>query len=472
MVALLTEQNVSASLATLKPGDIYIKPEMGDITAGSFDRNADAAERGRVAAEAMAEALSGLSVTPAQYAAWRRRIAVRERAIPRIDGVEIAGLSRVNPAVVMRYLEQQDGAPMDTATLNRDLLRAYGDGSYERVDYTVLSQQGKNILRVTPVEKSWGPDYLRLALQLDSNLSQGSTYRLRAGYQKTWLNSLGGELLLIGELGNVSGVGAEFYQPVDPAQRWFVDAQADHKRERSDYWRLDQRIAEYVVARSRLDLTAGMNFNLLGQLRLGWREMHAGKSLDTGVDIFQNVAAQSSGGWLLSLDMDQLDRLYFPRRGWAAQAVHYSSDRSGYSRVSLDGRAAWPLADWVLGARASWTGSPRGNLPLYDAAKLGGFLNLTGYASGQLIGDESAYAHVRTERIIGRAQLGLRGDLRLGLALEVGKIAQPYTQQVRNGWLNSVALYLGGETVFGPVFVGVGRASSGSVNAYLVVGAP
>jgi NTE family protein len=71
-----------------------------------------------------------------------------------------------------------------------------------------------------------------------------------------------------------------------------------------------------------------------------------------------------------------------------------------------------------------------------------------------------------------RAPLGLRGDIRLGLALEVGKIAQPYTLQVRNGWLNSVAFYLGGETVFGPVFVGVGRASSGSVNAYLVVGAP
>ncbi len=472
MVALLTEQNVSASLATLKPGDIYIKPEMGDITAGSFERHADAAERGRVAAEAAAAALSVLSVTPAQYAAWRLRVAVRERDVPRIDAVEITGLDRVNPAVVLRYLEQRDGAPMDTATLNRDLLRAYGDGSYERVDYTVLSQQGKNILRVTPVEKSWGPDYLRMALQLDSNLSQGSTYRLRAGYQKTWLNTLGGELLLVAELGNVSGVGAELYQPVDAAQRWFVDAQTDYKRERNDYWLRDQRVAEYRVARTRLDLTAGMNFSLLGQLRFGWREMRSSKALDTGVDLFADVAAQSSNGWLLSLDMDQFDRLYFPRRGWSAQASYYSSDRSGYSRVSLDGRAAWPLADWVLGARASWTGSPRGQLPIYDAAKLGGFLNLTGYASGQLIGDESAYAHVRAERIIGRAPLGLRGDMRLGVALEVGKIAQPYTLQVRNGWLNSVAFYLGGETAFGPIFVGVGRASSGSVNAYLVVGAP
>jgi NTE family protein len=322
------------------------------------------------------------------------------------------------------------------------------------------------------VEKSWGPDYLRLALQLDSNLSQGSTYRLRAGYQKTWLNSLGGELLVVGELGNVSGAGVELYQPVDAAQRWFVDAQADYKRERNDYWLKDQRIAEYVVARSRLDLTAGVNFSLLGQLRFGWREQHAGKSLDTGVDIFESVAAQASGGWLLNLDMDQLDRLYFPRKGWAAQASLYNSDRSHYARVSLEGRFVQPLADWVLGARATWTGSPRGDLPLYDAAKLGGFLNLTGYASGQLIGDDAAYAHVRAERIIGHAPLGLRGDLRLGLALEAGRMGKPYTLQVRNGWLNSVALYLGGETAFGPVFVGVGRASSGSVNAYLVVGAP
>jgi NTE family protein len=472
MVALLTEQNVSASLATLKPGDIYIKPEMGDITAGAFDRNKEAADRGRVAAEAMAGPLSALSVDAATYAAWRQRMAVRERDVPRIDEVQVAGLSRVNPAVVLRYLEQRDGAPMDTATLNRDLLRAYGDGSYERVDYSILSQHGKNILRVTPIEKSWGPDYLRLALQLDSNLSQGSSYRLRAGYQKTWLNSMGAELLVTGEIGSVSGVGVDFYQPVDAAQRWFVDAQVGTQRERSDYWRYDQRVAEYGVTRTQLDLTAGVNFNLLGQLRFGWRELHASKTLDTGLDLFADVDAQSSGGWLLSLDMDRLDRLYFPRRGWSLQAVYYSSDRSGYSRVSVDSRAAWPVGDWVLGARASWTGSPRGQLPLYDVAKLGGFLNLTGYASGQLLGDDAAYAHVRAERIISRAPLGLRGDMRLGVALEAGKIAQPYTLQVRNGWLNSLALYLGGETAFGPVYVGVGRGSTGSVNAYLVVGAP
>jgi NTE family protein len=117
-------------------------------------------------------------------------------------------------------------------------------------------------------------------------------------------------------------------------------------------------------------------------------------------------------------------------------------------------------------------GSPRGQLPLSDAARLGGFLNLTGFANGQLIGDEVSYAHVRAERIIGSLPLGLRGDMRLGLALEAGKVAQPYTRQKREGWLGGVAVYLGGETPVGPVFLGIGRASGGSVNAYLVIGAP
>ena len=476
MVALLTEQNVSASLAQLTPDDVYIKPDLGPITAGDFDRHAEAADRGRAATEAVIERLRPLAVDEEQYAAWQRSVAVRERDVPRIDEVEIAGLSRVNAEVVRRYLEQRDGAPLDTNRLNRDLLRAYGDGHYERVDYALVQTPGKTVLRLFPVEKSWGPDYLRLALRLDSNLSQGSTYLLRVGYQKTWLNRLGGELLLVGELGSSTGASAEFYQPVDSAQRWFVDAMVEYKRERNDYFFEESRIAEYRSARSRLELTAGINFNLLGQVRAGWRETQVTNRLDTGVDVFQALvgtsAERASGGWLLTLDMEQADRLYFPRRGWSAQASYFESSRRDYSRAALELRSAWPWGANVLAARATWVGSPRGELPLTDAARLGGLLNLTGFASGQLIGDEMAYGHVRVERIIGRAPLGLRGDLRLGVALEAGKVAHPYSKQVRDGWLNSVAVYLGGETPVGPVFLGIGRGSGNSVNAYLVIGAP
>jgi NTE family protein len=453
MVALLTEQNVSTSIASLKPTDIYIKPDLGDISAAAFERNAEAADKGRAAAETLAVPLAELGVDAHTYAIWQTQIAVRQRTVPRIDDIEIAGLARVNPEVLRRYVEQQSGQPLDIAALNRDLLRAYGDGHYERVDYTVLRPRGRNVLRLMPVEKSWGPDYLRMALQLDSNLSQGATFRLRAGYQKTWLNRLGAELLMTAELGSSTGAGVEL-------------------RERSDFFRLDQRVAEYRSARTQLEVSAGINARLLGQLRLGWRESSVSNTLETGTDVLQQLPQRLGGGWLLALDADQFDRLYFPRAGWGASASFFSAQSSAYSKAALDARGAWSWQNLVLGTRASWTGSPRGQLPITDAAKLGGFLNLTGFAKGQLIGDEVAYAHVRAERIIGSAPLGLRGDMRLGLALEAGKVAQPYTLQKNLGWLNSVAVYLGGETPLGPAFLGVGLGTGGSVNAYLVIGAP
>jgi NTE family protein len=102
--------------------------------------------------------------------------------VPRVDEIQIAGMLRAEPAVVQRYLEQRLGEPLDTAALDRDLLRAYGDGHYERVDYSVYTtQRGRNVLTITPVEKTWGPDYLRLGMRFEGNLSQGSNFLLRAG---------------------------------------------------------------------------------------------------------------------------------------------------------------------------------------------------------------------------------------------------------------------------------------------------
>jgi NTE family protein len=473
MVALLTEQNVSASLATLKSGDIYIQPDLDTITAGEFERHAEAAERGRAAAEQAVEKLRALSVDGAAWAAWRARMTPRSDGVPRVDAIEIAAAegSRVNPAVLQRYLDQRVGQPLDTVQLNRDLLRAYGDGYYEQVDYSLVRRNGRNVLRVMPVEKPWGPDYLRLGLRLDSTLAQGSTYQLRAGYQRTWLNRLGGEWLVVAELGSATGVSTELYQPLDAAQRWFTSTRLGYRRERVDFFVGDERFAEYRSARSTADIALGLNFSLVGQLRAGWRAVRQRNELETGFDVFSALPNPSTAGWQVALDLDQNDGLYFPRRGWQIQAAYFDAPKRDYAKLTLDANGALPVGAWVLGARASLVDSPRGTLPLGDMARLGGFLNLSGYATGQWLGDDVSYAHLRAERIIGRLPLGLRGDMRIGLAMEAGRVRQQIGQR-DSGWLDSVTVYLGGETPLGPAFVGLGRARDGSVNAYLVVGTP
>ena len=471
VVAILTEQNVSQSLATLTPNDIYIQPDLNGITAGDFERNAEAADRGRSAAEAMATTLARLSVPAAEFAAWRKTLEDHRPEAQRIDAIEITGLQRVNPEVVGRHLQQRTGEPLDTDALNRDLLRAYGDGYFEGVDYSLLTQRDRNVLRINPVEKRWGPDYLRFAVNLNSNLSQGSTYSLRAAYQKTWLNRLGAELLVSGEIGSTTGAGIELYQPLDGRQQFFVEALTGYHRNRADIFIDDERVAEYRAGTGSTELAVGANLGLLGQARLGRRSSHYKATLDTGLPLFPDLSVRDNG-WFAVLDLDQRNGLYFPNRGWSARASWYETAQRDYAKLTLEARGAWQLGSWVVATRAAATASPRGNLPFDDAASLGGFLNLSGFANGQLLGDNMRYVNLRGERIIGRAPLGLRGDMRLGLALEAGKMGTPITEPRRTGWLNSGTLYLGGETSLGPLYLGVGHSTSGATNAYLFIGVP
>jgi len=194
MINILTEQNVNRSLALLQPNDIYIKPDLEGITAGDFQKSSETADRGRAAAEAVSARLQALAVSAEEYEAWAKRIAYVRPSPPPVDAVVIDRLKTVNPVAVERHLRVKPGDPIDDARVNQDMLRIYGDGWYESVDYSLINVRDRNILHVTPIEKSWGSDYLRFGVNLQTNFKQDSAYTLRAAYDKTWLNSLGGNV--------------------------------------------------------------------------------------------------------------------------------------------------------------------------------------------------------------------------------------------------------------------------------------
>jgi len=476
MVNILTEQNVSRSLATLKPTDIYIKPDLEGITAGDFKRTAETADRGARAAEALADRLRPLAVSETAYAAWSESIQIARRDAPKIDAIEIAGLQRVNPAVIERHLETRPGEAIDPNVVRSDLLRAYGDGYYENIDYALDNTlRGRNVLRVTPVEKSWGPDYLRYGVNLDTNFKVDSTYTLRLGYNKTWLNSLGGEILAFGEIGSRSGVGVDYYQPLDERQRYFLETNFRFGNRSTGIYENNDKLADYRITQTDVRLSGGINIGLLGQIHAGWQQTWYKAQIDTGSPLFPEES-KDYNGWFAALALDQTDRLYFPTKGWSVNTRYFDSQTEDYSKLDADLRGYTSLGDWVFGTRLSYQGSPIGKLPYYDLGNLGGMLNMTAFAVGQLKGDDMSYGSVRAERIIGRLPLGLRGDMRLGVALEAAKVGRPFTETELKGWINSSAIYLGGETPLGPVYLGYGYSSSGSTggysNLYLFLGTP
>ncbi len=218
-------------------------------------------------------------------------------------------------------------------------------------------------------------------------------------------------------------------------------------------------------------MALGANVGLLGQVSLGWEEHKRRFSRDIGAPSLRSAESRF-GGWKAALDFDQFDRMYFPTRGWAAKASYFNSPDAGYARADLDLSAAYALGGTVFNGRLHYTGSPRGSLPIFDAARLGGFLNLTAYAPNQIFGDDIVYAGLRAEQIVGSLPLGLRGDMRVGIAVEAARVGTRYTETQSRALLDSFALYFGGQTPFGPAYLGFGYSTSKVSNIFLFVGKP
>ena len=375
--------------------------------------------------------------------------------------------------MVERQITVKTGEPLYGSNIDSDILRIYGDGFYQGVDYQLVNFRDRNILRILPVEKSWGPDYLRFALNLDTDTSQGSSFNLRAGYQKTLINELGAEMLATVNIGSSAGAGLTFYQPLDPAQRFFVEAGLKYERSSLNIYENNKRIAQYTNADTAFALWAGTNIGILGQARLGWVEQRRSFDRDIGSALLPDLSTNYSG-WLASLALDQMNRLYFATRGWATRLDYFDSSEAGFSRVDADIRGAFSLGKTVFTGRVNYAGSPQGQLPIFNPARLGGFLNMSAFARGQILGDDIIYAGIRAEQILGSFPTGLRGDVRIGLALEAAHVGTYYTETNLRGTdiLDSMAIYLGGETIFGPAYLGFGYSTSGVANAFLSIGIP
>ena len=476
MVNILTEQNVTRSLASLKPNDIYIKPDLEGITAADFGKSSETADRGKTAAEALTERLKALSVDEQTYSEWKTRIAYdpAKHSGRTIDEIQIAEMKNINKVAVGRHLRVKPGDTLNDDQIDKDLLETYGDGWYESVDYSLLRERDRDILHVTPIEKRWGPDYLRFGINLETNFQQDSNYAVRAAYDKTWLNDLGGELLLIGQLGSSSVVGADFYQPLDAQQRYFLEASAYYSTDTLGVYQNNHKLADYAKDKGIASVGLGYNVGLLGQIRAGWRQTWLDTELSTGVPTaeFPSKTSESFGSIYAGLDFDQMDRLYFPTSGWQSKIGYFYSPAENYSKLVANFLVAHSFGDYVINSKLSYQGSPSGELPSYDAGTLGGFNNLSGYTANQLMGDNITYGNIRVEKIIGRMPMGLRGDMRLGIAVEAGKVGTPYTETELTGWIRSGAIYIGGETPLGPVYLGYGRSDQGASSLYLFLGTP
>ena len=479
MLSILTEQNVQESLATLTPNDILIDAsDLGDYTTGDFDALPQIAPLGEAATRRMSERLKALSIPPDEYIALRQHqqaIAVPDN--PSIDEIRFVKLHRVNPIAAQAVMNTKVGEPVDQKTLDADMRRIYGTGDFEHVNYRFLEEPGKRVLAVEAVEKSWGPDYLRFGLGLSSDFTGDAYFNLLASYRQTWLNSLGAEWRNDIQFGRTTRLATEFYQPLEARSYFFVAPNASYERRSTNLYQGDHHIASYDITNSLLGVDLGSQFYRYGELRLGVVYGVLNPTLDTGPEALSpGQSSVKQGAYTLRLLFDQLDNASFARAGWRAGLKIYDSSQSlgadqAYKKWDIDGSYAISFGEHTfnIGGKA---GDKIGNdpLPRYDQFQWGGFLQQSGYATGQLVGENLKFGRLIYYHRIMKGTLldGAYG----GFSLEAGKVGKPLVPGNSDDVMKSFSLFVGSDTPIGPAYLGYGHAVDGNNAFYFYLGKP
>jgi len=487
MVNVLMEQNVRQSLASLKRSDVLITPVLGTYSSADFDDALTLVEKGEVAARAQSIALSRLSVSEAEYAAWRARVAARLPVVPPVTDVRVAkGSGRVNPEVIERELAEAPGIDLrrrpetdfSLTNLHSRLEQVYGSGDYESLDYQMQDRDGQRTVVVTGHEKSWGPDYLKFGLNLAADSSQ-TRFNVAVSHRAPWINRLGGEWRNDLQFGYRDRLSTEFYQPVSFRAGAFVAPRLAWRKDPMVFFIDGKRIGEVDVQTARAHLDVGLQ-NKYGEVRLGYFGGRLQTQQDFGViSIFEDEDIRQSG-FIFSAVFDQIDSPTLPQDGLLLSFHSFNTYASwgsddDYNKTELFAMGAKSFGRHALQLAGYYGGTLRGELPIYDPLFLGGFLRGSGYSMDELVGtDVRLLRTVYTYRLATLpAQLG-RG-VYLGGSLEGTRGAVGVNPQAQSQTRGSASVFVGADTIFGTVYLAFGQVLSGDQRPhtfYLMVGTP
>jgi NTE family protein len=468
------EENERLQLETLTHRDVRIDVDPGDISPNQFERTAQTIPQGEKAARAAADRLAALSVSAAEYAAWRRSISVNQNIELKVAHVRFEGLKHVSPEYLRSVTSLRDGDTVDIAAISRDASRLAALDALQGVAYQLSGDPNHPDLVWRPTEKQLGPDYLRLGFGLYAAGGGVLLFDLDVQYVRPWLNAYGGQWRNRLKLGTTSLAASSLYQPLNAKQTFFIEPGVEASRSLEYVYNDYHRIAQYFFNDLGGRIDFGVNFGTKAQVRIAYWADHRGTELDTGVSLLPTGESTDAGLAAVAF-YDTRDSASFANSGTAAAIQYYRSDSAlgamrNWETLEAAARQALPMGKtllWLTAAAASDLGS---TLPADRAFSLGGAQSFAGYAPGEIRARRYATLQGdvlwRIANILPVANQTLYGGIRLQ-GVRVADRVDP----VPGGRLYGISGYLGGRTPIGTVTIGVGKAT-GAWAAWLTFGTP
>jgi NTE family protein len=475
MIAIMVRRGTSASLKELGDRDVLVSPELGRMTAIDFARMPQVVTAGQAAVTKQAEKLAALAMPAGEYAAYA---SARQRSADpsfNVAFVRPAPRSEADAKRIDAVFGSVVGHPFDTEVLQSKAYRQYGLDRFEAVDYRVVRDDGERGLEIDLRRKSWGPNFLRFGMSIESDYEGGTVANAGARLLMTGVNALDGEVLLDTQLGEDPRFVAELFQPLSLTTDMFVAPGFRYQLETLQIVDDGRRVAQYRVRDTEVSLAIGAELSNWGEVRLGVRRGNGSTRLMVGEPVVPGDDFDIGAAYL-EFGYDRLDSAYFPKHGQAFRASWQSENEAlGASADANIVEASWVLAR--TSGRNSLVLSMEGGSALDDRVvspqelfTLGGFLNLSGLPPDALIGTQFGIVRTIAFRRVSRGGTGLfEFPAYVGASFEIGNVWQNQDAVDFGDLKTGGSLFLAAETPFGPLYLAGGLAE-GDGAFYLILG--
>jgi NTE family protein len=459
---VMIKGNERAQIETLTDVDIGIDVPMGDIGTSDFQLIAEAVKLGRTAAEAQAAELSRLSLPESEYLAWRTSITSAEAQPVHLAEVRIKGLRQVSPAYVESQLQNlQPGADVNSQQVKADTDRLYALGDFERINYQVTGPPEARVMEISPVEKSWGPNFLRFDLGLSAEESGEVLAMLRADHTRAWVGEMGGRWNNSLQIGRVMRLSTDFYQPLDVSQDFFVRPAIRYESSLQGVYQSSERVAEYFVNDLYGELAFGANLGTRAQLSAGLRSGVVTVERNTGSLVLPEGNTETDSRLFFNAVYDTRDDVGLPTRGSLVYLRYVHSDSL------LGGELDYDLAEGVFTKSFPWRGDSLslilgggkelgGDLPPARDFRLGGIRSFPGLRFDELRGTSYWFAGTSYLWKLADIQPLLGQALYAGLRLSAGRMTGRTIELLTPGTVYGIAGSLNGRTPLGPFILSLG----------------
>ena len=420
---VMITQNERRSLALAKA---TVSIAMSGFSMTEYSRVKELVALGRRSAAAQSAALLPYAIQdPEEWKDYLAARAARRRRPPdKIETVEVTGADSDTDSRLQSRLSKALQGPLDLSKLDTQLNRIAGQGQFDWLGYEGFTQNGVPGLRVTTHDKSYGPPFVDLAVNVDG--SGVAAFDFSAGARVTFMDIAhrGGEWRNDLLFGSSNLAASEFYQPLWQS-RFFVAPYAfASKYARNSFTGLT-RVAVFGDERAGGGFDIGYDSGLRSEFRIGY-EIFDGKLSPLIGSAGLPIVSGSTGEFRARYVWDGQDSPAVPRRGTrivftASRVLQSPGLAHPIGQLDLQTSTFVPVGPQTsLFFNVSGGTTFRGSAGPFQVFSLGGPFRLGAYLPYEFVGNHYAYSSLGFRRELYRLPELVGGKIYWGGWYEAG----------------------------------------------------